>query len=104
MKIAYDNIIFSLQKAGGISIYWTELIKRFKNKSEILFYEKKNNNIFRKLIFYDVKNESTLGFKILRYLPFIKKLPEKSIFHSKIHARNTLKFRILYNYLSFLVV
>lgn len=82
MKIAYDNIIFSLQKAGGISIYWTELIKRFKNKSEILFYEKKNNNIFRKLIFYDVKNESALGFKILRYLPFIKKLPEKSIFHS----------------------
>ena len=82
MKIVYDNIIFSLQKAGGISIYWTELIKRFKNKSEILFYEKKNNNIFRKLIFYDVKNESALGFKILRYLPFIKKLPEKSIFHS----------------------
>jgi glycosyltransferase involved in cell wall biosynthesis len=82
MKIVYDNIIFSLQKAGGISIYWTELIKRFKNKGEILFYEKKNNNIFRKLIFYDVKNESTLGFKILRYLPFIKKLPEKSIFHS----------------------
>ena len=82
MKIVYDNIIFSLQKAGGISIYWTELIKRFKNKGEILFYEKKNNNIFRKLIFYDVKNESALGFKILRYLPFIKKLPEKSIFHS----------------------
>ena len=82
MKIVYDNIIFSLQKAGGISIYWTELIKRFKNKGEILFYEKKNNNIFRKIIFYDVINESTLGFKILRYLPFIKKLPEKSIFHS----------------------
>jgi len=63
MKIVYDNIIFSLQKAGGISIYWTELIKRFKNKGEILFYEKKNNNIFRKLIFYDVKNEKEITKK-----------------------------------------
>jgi hypothetical protein len=30
MNIIYDNIIFSLQKAGGISIYWTELIYRIQ--------------------------------------------------------------------------
>lgn len=37
MKIIYDNIIFSLQKAGGISIYWAELIKRLKDKKDVVF-------------------------------------------------------------------
>ena len=37
-KIIYDNIIFSLQKVGGISNYWAELIKRIsiKKKCNIL--------------------------------------------------------------------
>ena len=41
MKIIYDNIIFSLQKAGGISIYWTELIKRLvlQEKGAIFEYQ-----------------------------------------------------------------
>lgn len=29
MKILLDNIIFSLQKAGGVSVYWSELLIRF---------------------------------------------------------------------------
>ncbi len=82
MKITYDNIIFSLQKAGGISIYWYELIKRLQNKNNIAFYENVNDNIFRKKLNIKTKNESKLPTKILRYLPFMKKLPEKSIFHS----------------------
>ena len=48
MKIVFDNIIYSLQSAGGISLYWTELIKRFQNDKNIIFFEKKNKNIFRK--------------------------------------------------------
>jgi len=46
VKIFYDNIIFSLQKAGGISIYWSELIRRFKESESITFSEYKNTNIF----------------------------------------------------------
>ncbi len=82
MKIIYDNIIYSLQKAGGISIYWTELIKRIIKKENVDFYESQNNNIFRKEIDIVTKQESSISFKILRYLPFLKKLPSKSIFHS----------------------
>lgn len=48
MNIVFDNIIFSLQKAGGISIYWTELIKRIVKKDNVSFYESQNSNIFRK--------------------------------------------------------
>lgn len=82
MKITYDNIIFSLQKAGGISIYWYELIKRLQSKGNIFFFEKANDNIFRKKLNIKTKNESKLPVKILRYLPFMRKLPERSIFHS----------------------
>ncbi len=82
MQINYDNIIYSLQKAGGISIYWTELIKRIVKKDNVSFYESQNSNIFRKEIVIVTKEESGINFNILRYLPFIKKLPSKSIFHS----------------------
>ena len=83
MKITYDNIIFSLQKAGGISIYWTELIKRLVQKEkEVNFYESENKNIFRKELDIRTQKESNLDLRLLRYLPFMKKLPKKSIFHS----------------------
>jgi len=48
LKITYDNIIFSLQKAGGISIYWYELIKRLEKQKKIVFYELENQNILVK--------------------------------------------------------
>jgi glycosyltransferase involved in cell wall biosynthesis len=82
MKIVYDNIIFSLQKSGGISIYWSELIKRLKYKEGIVFFESENKNIFRRHINLKIKSESKINFTILRYLPFLKILPKKSIFHS----------------------
>lgn len=81
-SITYDNIIFSLQKVGGISVYWVELIKRVKQKNnEITFYESQNENIFRKEIDLNTKQESSIRVKIVRYLPFMKKLPSKSLFH-----------------------
>ena len=66
MKIIYDNIIFSLQKAGGISIYWAELIKRIVKQGNGEFYEPANNNIFRKEVDIATEKESHINFKILR--------------------------------------
>jgi len=34
MKIVYDNIIFSLQKVGGVSLYWREIISRALEKDQ----------------------------------------------------------------------
>jgi len=83
LNLVFDNIIFSLQKAGGISIYWNELIKRFNNsENKNIFFEENNNNIFRKGISLDSIPESRLPVLILRYLPFCKKIEKKSIFHS----------------------
>ena len=33
MKIIYDDIIYSLQKSGGGSVYWTEVTKRQDEKA-----------------------------------------------------------------------
>lgn len=35
MDIFIDNIIFYLQKTGGISVYWAELISRFYNDTDV---------------------------------------------------------------------
>jgi len=71
-----------LQKAGGISIYWYELIQRIVQQEKVQFYESGNQNIFRKEINIKTLKESSIDYKLLRYLPFFKKLPSKSIFHS----------------------
>ena len=89
-KIIYDNIIYSLQELGGISRYWTELIKRILTKKNFNFYEKKNKNLFRKEVDITILNESKIPFKLLRFFPFQKRLPKKSIFHSS-YYRTTLQ-------------
>lgn len=90
MKIVYDNIIYSLQKAGGISAYWSELCSRFiKSDFDITFYGFKNENIFGKNI--NQKKESIIIFRISRYLPFLKKIPKNSIFHSSYYRISNQK-------------
>ena len=81
MKIVFDNIIYSLQNAGGISVYWSELSKRMLGCA-IDFYGRENDNIFYKQQNINQLHESSLPLKILRYLDFRKKLPKKTVFHS----------------------
>ena len=57
MKIIFDNIIYSIQKGGGISLYWSELIKRFQNYENLVLYENKNKNIFQKKLNIKIKRE-----------------------------------------------
>lgn len=87
MKIVLDNIIFWLQKSGGGSVYWTELIKRFNEQKDlqVTFYDEKEkcNNFFRNNItLKNVLIENFLNLKVRRYLNFTKPIQEKSIFHS----------------------
>ena len=52
MKIVYDNIIYSIQKSGGISVVWYELTKRLLEEkgvtTEFIEYTNCSTNIFRK--------------------------------------------------------
>jgi mannosyltransferase len=92
INIVYDNIIYSLQKAGGISKYWTELIKR--QKKNVVFYELENQNIFRNSLKISTLKESKIPLLILRYLPFLKKIKSNSIFHSS-YYRTTFQKDII---------
>jgi hypothetical protein len=73
MLIIYDNIIFSLQDTGGISIYWAELSKRLAlKKMDTLFFESQNQNIF----WSDLFNKSAL-VTILFIMLFINRISFK---------------------------
>lgn len=87
MRIYLDNIVFNLQEAGGISVYWAEIIKRLlKDNKDAQFIESSIcSNIFRQALDIRQENiliESTLPIKILRYLPLQKSITRFSIFHS----------------------
>jgi glycosyltransferase involved in cell wall biosynthesis len=88
MKIFFDNIVFELQKSGGISVYWSELISRLSKCTThdvtFIISSKQINNIF----FSCMKNISSVLFKynipyLSRYLPVkIGKYKSKFLFHS----------------------
>ncbi|MCK4792767.1 MAG: glycosyltransferase family 1 protein, partial [Desulfobacteraceae bacterium] len=88
MKIYLDNIIFYLQKVGGISVYWYELARRsIRSSEEVFFIEPNRNsqNIFRKKLNLGIENTETefpFPFFLRRYLPLFSLLPKEAIFHS----------------------
>lgn len=85
MKIVYDNSVFSIQRAGGASMYWYELIKRFKKQDEIIYYGLKNNNIFQEKLNIKSEIETNFPIRFVRHLPFFKKIINKSILHTCIY-------------------
>ncbi|HEY0057404.1 MAG TPA: glycosyltransferase family 1 protein [Pedobacter sp.] len=90
MKLVFDNIIFSLQKSGGISVYWFELISRFlkEHSSQCDFIEAKGalENVFRKNTHIPaekiVKQNSIIPIQLIRYLPIPINTSDTAIFHS----------------------
>lgn len=89
MKIIFDNIVFSQQRAGGISVVWYELLKRVMKEQDIqpvfIEYQGGQLNYFRKLLELPVEAinlRSNLLLKIRRYFNPRIQINEKTIFHS----------------------
>lgn len=89
MNVLLDNIIFSLQKAGGASVVWQQHLVRLLEDNDFqcrfLEYDNAKLNFFRqKLIInnetVDLKNSQLL--LIQRYLNLVAKTNDKHIFHS----------------------
>lgn len=87
-KIIIDNIIYSLQKAGGISVYWTELLKRMLRDRldlEIHEYANARDNLFRQELDISpnlIKTHDVLPLLLQRYLPLNVSWREGDLFHS----------------------
>lgn len=102
MQILFDNIIFSLQKTGGISVYWYEIIHKALKQENVnsLFIEEDNTsgNIFRKYLnFMPLKllnsNEYTKKF-FSRYREIDVKVKNSSfIFHSSYYRTLSKKVK-----------
>lgn len=98
LRIVLDNIIFFLQRSGGGTIYWMEIISRASKDSEmdVRFSEPKGNcsNNFRPRLNLKVNLVETLPINWLRLTNFSLPLKEKSIFHSSYYRISSSKHAI----------
>lgn len=97
MKIVFDNIVFGIQKSGGVSLLWYELLKSAANrKYELAYldYDKNKENIFNKLLNIPknliINLNQILPLKIERYInPKLIINDESFIFHSSYYRYST---------------
>ena len=88
MELILDNIVFSLQKAGGISVVWSENMKRLlvDNDIDITCLEYGEQNFLRKKIHPNdnqiINLIPRLSLKLERYLNPSINLKKKNVFHS----------------------
>lgn len=88
MSIVLDNIIFSLQPTGGISVYWSELLRRLLRDDNVLLLERPDapNNIQRHGLVIPkescIAERSLLPLQLARYMPVHPPVHPHTIFHS----------------------
>lgn len=89
MNIDIDNIVFSLQKGGGISVVWQQHLKRLLNdtefKSRIIEYDGATANFFRQQLSINNKLIDPCSNDLLtlkRFLNLKSQNKEKHLFHS----------------------
>lgn len=86
MKIVYDNIVFDIQRCGGISVVWQELLSRISNQQVSVSYidNKNQSNYSRKKL--EIPSTSVIKRirypRLTRYLPVSLQCSEPFIFHS----------------------
>ena len=68
MRIEFDDIIYSLQKSGGASVYWSELTSRISKMHDVVIAKSKYNKRLRGIPIIssaDVFHSSHFRFSIL---------------------------------------
>lgn len=87
MELFLDNLVFTIQNAGGVSVYWYELLRGICARQlpvRFLNAGLNNENIFEQRLNYQPYpciRESRIPSKYLRYMPLQYKLPAASVFH-----------------------
>ncbi|WP_297092250.1 glycosyltransferase family 1 protein [uncultured Draconibacterium sp.] len=88
MKIVYDNLAFSLQKAGGVSAVWAGLLTNIDKKYILKYIEWSNQNIFRKHLILPqskIEHRFSINPKINKITKAKFRCSNKFIFHSSIY-------------------
>ncbi len=95
MKLVFDNIIFSLQKAGGISVYWSELLSRFAENKDFEKYFIEMNSVRNNKMrpdfdvnnFHKIEEKERFINRILRASN--SSVCDKHLFHSSYYRLRT---------------
>lgn len=85
MRVAYDNVIFGLQRSGGISVYWGELLRR-ADPSDSSIIDPTNadrNPTWRATASrFPDRRRSRVPVQVDRYLPVLTVPRSAQVFHS----------------------
>jgi len=96
MNIVLDNIIFSLQRAGGISVYWYELLRRMqrdKRSIRMIEHPRAMSNIFRRRLNFAPElliDDRPLPLWLSRYLTCPAAQGGRFLYHSSYYRRPRL--------------
>lgn len=87
MQLIYDNIVFGVQRHGGISVVWQELLERIPQTMDVSYIDVDNSNGFNysrsKLEIPSSAILKEIGYpKITRYFPVRLSLDNPFLFHS----------------------
>jgi len=102
VKIIYDDIIYSLQRSGGISLYWSQLEAHLKQDTRLL-YKNCEKNIFipKSSIVQENKNENLIFFERYKNISLPEKVP--FIFHSSYYRycknKNTVNITTVHDFI-----
>jgi len=100
--IIYDDIIYSLQRSGGISLYWSQL-ETYLRKDIRLLYKNCENNIFfsKSSIVRGVRNENYVFFERYKNISLSEK--DIFIFHSSYYRycknKNTVNITTVHDFI-----
>jgi len=102
MKLIYDDIIYSLQRSGGISLYWSQLETYLKQDVKLLYKNHKANIFFPKsFIVKEVKSEGSIFFERYRNISLLE--PSPFLFHSSYYRycknRNAVNIVTVYDFI-----
>lgn len=96
MNLVLDNIIFALQRAGGISVYWYELLRRMQRDKctfQMIEHQRAVSNIFRKQLDFDramLIDDRPLPAWLSRYFAYPVERGEQFLYHSSYYRRPRL--------------
>ncbi len=82
MKVVFDNIIYTLQRFGGISVVWNELLSRARKDkdlqvSELDYVNRMKPRLMERYRFPDYKAETPAIF----HSSYFRVLPQKGVFN-----------------------
>lgn len=93
VPIVFDNIVFNLQRAGGVSRVWSKIISSFNNSKNVSFIERYGAecNIYRSdMTLSPILRDHFIPIHLSRYLNFSHKFyNDKFIFHSSYFRVNS---------------